>query len=103
MFSRATIMDIMYLLREMNTHATLGTYAFRYGLDARAIGGTKDERVMNIGKYLLENPQAPGILSDSLSYEIVEDVIGRTTTNEYIFDPNSNEFVDYPQLRRLLL
>lgn len=103
MFSRATIMDIMYLLRDMNSHANLSTYAFRYGLDKIAIGGNKDERVLAIGKYLLDNPQMPGILGDNLMYEIVEDVISKSTSNYVHFDSTTNEFINYPQLRRLLL
>ncbi|MFJ7756485.1 hypothetical protein ACQKGI_14340 [Peribacillus muralis] len=105
MFSRATIMDIMYLLRDMNTHATLDTYTFRYGFDDidPGNGSSLNQRVLSIGRYLVSNPQLPGILSDNLMYEIVEDVVNKTTSNEYHFDSNSNEFINYPQLRRLLL
>lgn len=103
MFSRATIMDIMFLLRDINTHATLNTYAFRYGLDKIAVGNNKDERVLAIGRFLLENPQTPGILGDNLTYEIVEDVISKTVSNNHHFYTDNNEFVNYPQLRRLLL
>lgn len=103
MFSRATIMDVMFLLRDINTHATLNTYAFRYGLDEIAVGNNKDDRVLAIGRFLLENPQIPGILGDNLAYEIVEDVISQTVPNNFHFDIGNNEFVRYPQLRRLLL
>ncbi len=101
MFSKATIMDIMYLLRDMNTNATLDTYAFRYGLDEIAVGNSKDQKVLSIGRYLINNPQLPGILSDNLMFEIIEDVISKTTSSIYYFE--DNEFVNYPQLRRLLL
>ena len=103
MFSRATITDVMYLLRDMNTHSTLDAYAFRYGLDEIAVGANKDERVLSIGKYLLNHPEAPGILSDNLLFEIVEDIISKTVMNDYYFDSESNEFKNYHQLRRLLL
>ncbi|ARK21881.1 hypothetical protein [Sporosarcina ureae] len=103
MFSRATIMDFMYLLRDLNSHAELSTYAFRYELDKIAVGNNKDERVLAIGKFLLENPKTPGILGDNLTYEIVEDVISKTISNNYHFDTDNNEFINYPQLRRLLL
>lgn len=103
MFSRATIMDVMFVLRDMHSHATLDTYAFRYGLEKVAIGGNKDQRVLGIAKHLLENPELPGILSNNLVYEIVEDVISNAVPNTFHFDDNSNEFNQYPQLRRLLL
>ncbi|MGD6779964.1 hypothetical protein ACQCT3_11800 [Sutcliffiella horikoshii] len=103
MFSRATIMDIMYLLKDLNTHATIDTYAFRYGLEEIAIGSNKDQKVLNIARHLINNPQLPGLLSNNLMYEIVEDVIGNTTSNPYHFNSFENEFVNYPQLRRLLL
>ncbi|GCD12767.1 hypothetical protein Ctaglu_43900 [Clostridium tagluense] len=103
MFSRATIMDIMYLLRDMNTHATLDTYVFRYGLDEIATGSSKDQRVLAVGRYLINNPQRHGILSDNLMYEIVEDIINKAISNDYYFHSNTSEFINYPQLRRLLL
>lgn len=103
MFSRATIMDVMSLFGNMNTHVTLDTYAYRYGLEEIAIGSSKEQRVVAIGRYLINNPQAPGILSDNLMYEIVEDIINRAVSNDYYFDPETNEFRNYPQLRRLLL
>lgn len=101
MFSRATIVDVMRLLDAMNTHSTLDTFALRYGLDEIAIGSSKEKRVMAIAKFLIDNPQMPGILSDNLMFEIVEDIISKAVVNEYhYFD---NEFINYPQLRRLLL
>lgn len=103
MFSRATIIDIMSLLENMSTHATLDTYAYRYGLEEIAIGSSKQQRVLAIGIYLINNPQLHGILSDNLMYEIVEDIINRAVNNDYYFDSNINEFINYPQLRRLLL
>jgi hypothetical protein len=36
-------------------------------------------------------------------YEIVEDVLTKITTSTFHFDSELNEFVNYPQLRRLLL
>lgn len=93
----------MSLLGNMNTHATLDTYAYRYGLEEIAIGSSKEQRVLAIGRYLINNPQLPGILSDNLMYEIVEDIINRAINNDYYFDSNTNEFTNYPQLRRLLL
>jgi hypothetical protein len=96
-------MDVMHLLEDQNTHATLDTYAFRYGLDEIAVGSSKEQKVLNIGKYLINNPNLSGILSDSLMFEIVEDVITKAVINEYHYDFDKNEFVRYPQLRRLLL
>lgn len=96
-------MDIMYLLRDMNTHATLDSYVFRYGLDKIALGNSKDQKVLAIGEYLIKNPQVPGILSDCLMYEIVEDIINKAVKNDYMYDSDKNEFLNYPQLRRLLL
>lgn len=103
LFSRATITDIMCLLGDMNTHAELNTYVYRYGLEEVAVASSKAQRVLAIGRYLINNPQLPGILSDNLMYEIVEDTINRAVSNEYYFDSNINEFKYYPQLRRLLL
>lgn len=103
MFSRATITDVMRLLEDQNTNATLDTYAFRYGLDEVAVGTSKLQKVLNIGKHLIDNPDLPGILSDNLMFEIIEDVISKAVINEYHFDFDSNEFRHYPQLRRLLL
>jgi hypothetical protein len=103
MFSRATIMDIMFLLRDMNSHATLDTYCYRYGLDTIAYGNNKDQRVLNIGKYLFENPDKEGILGNNLQFEIAEDIIGKAVINEYHYDESKEEFLNYPQLRRLLL
>ncbi|MGV6975507.1 hypothetical protein ACWA19_08505 [Bacillus toyonensis] len=103
MFSRATIVDIMKLLDDMNTHGTLDTFALRYGLDEIAIGSSKEKRVLAIARYLISNPQMPGLLSDNLTYEIVEHVINTSTSNEYHFNSDNNEFVRYPELRRLLL
>lgn len=103
LFSRATIMDVMYLLRDMKSHSQLSTYTFRYGLDKVAIGDNLEQRVLGIGKFLLNNPETPGVLSDNLAYEIVEDVINHTVSNHFHFDTRNNEFVNYPQLRRLLL
>ncbi|WP_190284792.1 hypothetical protein [Bacillus sp. S3] len=103
MFSRATIMDVMYLLRDLNTHATLDTYAYRYGLEDVAIGNSKDQKVLSIARHLISNPERPGILSNNLMYEIVEDVLTRTISSTFHFDSEINEFVNYPQLRRLLL
>lgn len=96
-------MDVMFMLRDLHTHATLDTYAYRYGLGEVAVGGNKDQKVLGIAKHLLENPKLPGLLSNNLMYEIVEDAISRAVQNTYRFDANSNEFIQYPQLRRLLL
>ncbi|WP_154990911.1 hypothetical protein [Priestia megaterium] len=103
MFSKATLTDVMDLLKEMNTHASLNKYAYRYGLDEIAVGSSLDQRVLAIGKYLYENPQLPGTISDNLTYEIVEDVVTKAVANEYIFDSSKNEFTHLPYLRRLLL
>lgn len=103
MFSRATIMDIMNLLRDMHTHTTLDAYAFRYGLEEIAVGSNKDQKVLAIGRYLINNPHQHGILSDNLTYEIIEEIINRASCNNYHFDVDLNEFTNYPQLRRLLL
>lgn len=103
MFSKATIMDVMSLLGEMNSHAQLDKYVFRYGLDEIAVGNNKDKRVLSIGKHLINNPNLPGLLSNNLMYEIVEDIIKNAVSNTYHFDINTDEFRNYPQLRRLLL
>jgi hypothetical protein len=103
MFSRATIMDVMFLLRDLHTHATLDTYAYRYGLGEVAVGDSKDKKVLGIAKHLVENPELPGLLSNNLVYEIVEDVISKALPGTLYFDPDLNEFIQYPQLRRLLL
>lgn len=103
MFSRATIMDVMYLLKDMNSHSQLNAYSFRYGLEDVAIGNNKEQRVLEIGKYLLNNPNASGLISNNLTYEIVEGVIRDATNIEYHYNAETNEFVNYPQLRRLLL
>lgn len=103
MFSRATIMDVMYILRDMKSHSELDAYAYRYGLENVAIGSNKDQRVLGIGRYLIENPNSPGLISDNLAYEILEDIINNAVSNEYHFDKTNNEFKQYPQLRRLLL
>lgn len=96
-------MDIMYLLRDMNSHASLDTYFFRYGLDEIVTGSNKDQKVLSVGRYLIDNPQSPGILSNNLVYEIVEDVVISTISNAYQYDSVKEEFVHFPQLRRLLL
>jgi len=103
LFSRATIADVMSLLKDMNTHASLDNYVYRYSLEEIATGSSLDRRVLAIGKYLMDNPQLPGTISDNLTYEIVEDVIKRATANEYHFNHYDNEFTNYPYLRRLLL
>lgn len=103
MFSRATIMDLMYLLGNIKSHAELDSYCFRYGIENYANGSNKEQRVMNIGKFLLENPDRNGILGDNLQFEIVEDIISKVVNNEYQYDSESGEFIYYPQLRRLLL
>lgn len=103
MFSKATIMDVMSLLQDLKSHTELDTYFFRYGLERVAVGSNKEQRVFSVAKYLFDNPNIPGIISDNLAYEIVEDVIQIITKNSYHFDDATNEFVNYPQLRRLLL
>lgn len=101
MFSRATIVDVMSLFISMNTHSTMDAFVLRYGLDDVAIGSSKEKRAMGISKFLIENPQMPGILSDNLIFEVVEDIISKAIVNEYHY--LNNEFINYPQLRRLLL
>lgn len=103
MFSRATIMDVMFLLRDMNTHATLDTFSFRYGLDEIAVGSSLNQKVLAAAKYLINNPQTHGVLSDNLMFEIVEHVINNAVPASLHFDSETQEFVNYPQLRRLLL
>lgn len=103
MFSRATITDVMRLLENLSTTSSLDTFAFRYGLDEVAVGSSKEQKALNIGKHLLNNPELPGILSDNLMFEIVEDVINKAVNNEYHYNITDQEFVNFPQLRRLLL
>ena len=93
----------MYLLRDLHTHSTLDVYAYRFGLEVVAVGSSKEQKVLGIAKYLIENPELPGLLSNNLVFEIVEDVISKALPNTYHFDPDKNEFIHYPQLRRLLL
>lgn len=103
MFSKATLMDIMSLLQDIKSHSELDTYFFRYGLESVAVGSNKEQRVFSVARHLFDNPKVPGIISDNLAYEIVEDVVQTITKNSYHFDDVTNEFIKYPQLRRLLL
>lgn len=103
MFSRATIMDIMSLLSEIKSHSELDTYCYRYEIEDLADGRNKEQRTLNIGKYLFENPEKKGILGDNLQFEIVEDIISTVIAKSYEYDVNKSEFRNYPQLRRLLL
>lgn len=103
MFSKATLIDIMSLLKDTKSHTELDTYFFRYNLNNVAIGNNKDQKVFSVAVYLFDNPKIAGIISDNLAHEIVEDVISLITKDSYHFDEATNEFINYPQLRRLLL
>lgn len=103
MFSKATLMDIMSLLQGIKSHSELNTYFFRYGLEHVSVGSSKEQRVFSVAKHLFDNPKIPGIMSNNLAYEIVEDVVQTISKNPYHYDDVTNEFIKYPQLRRLLL
>ncbi|PYE42354.1 hypothetical protein HUB98_13300 [Paenibacillus barcinonensis] len=104
MFSRATIMDAMSLLKDINTHSTLDVLLFRYGLNEVIIDGmSKNDKAVSVAKYLFAHPEQPGIIGNNLTYELVEHVIETSVQGSLHFDDNSGEFVNYPQLRRLLL
>lgn len=104
MFSRATMMDILSLLKDIHTHSTMDTLMVKYGLDhLLPVGVSKNDKAVIIAKYLIANPETPGILGNNLAYEIVEHVIENSVNGSYYFDSDTGEFVNYPQLRRLLL
>nr|WP_154985633.1 hypothetical protein [Paenibacillus xylanexedens] len=102
MFSRATIMDVLSLAADWS-NSQLDTFMVRYGIDHVAIGPNRQKKAANAALYLIENPNLPGVISNNLQYEIVEHIINRSVPSTMIFDSSENEFVEYPQLRRLLL
>ncbi|MDD9309812.1 hypothetical protein PUS82_00505 [Cytobacillus firmus] len=103
MFSNATIVDLMNLLKDMNTNTTLEAFSLRYGLDEILVGNSKDKKVMNLARYLIDNPKTPGLLSDNLLLEIAEKIISEATSGYFYYEEETNEFRNYPELRRLLL
>src|SRR5690606_37306430 len=56
-----------------------------------------------IARYLVNNPNLPGVVSDNLQFEIVEYIVNEATPNSYHYNAEDEEFVFFPQLRRLLL
>ncbi len=103
-FSRATLFDVIYLYSEMASHSKLDSFAFRYGIGEQLeVGTSKEVKATAIARYLLSNPNLPGVISDNLQFEIVEFIINEATTNSFQYDSEDKEFIKFPQLRRLLL
>ncbi|KQY90967.1 hypothetical protein ASD24_24535 [Paenibacillus sp. Root52] len=102
MFSRATITDVLNLAAGWS-NSQLDTFMVRYGLNHAATGSNRQQKATNAALYLIENPNLPGVIGDNLQYEIVEHIINRSVQSTMIFDSSENEFIEYPQLRRLLL
>ncbi|RAK47822.1 hypothetical protein BHX94_12125 (plasmid) [Macrococcoides bohemicum] len=103
MFSKATLIDIMSLLKDVKSHSELDVYFFKYNLDKIALGANKDQRILAVTEYLYNNPKAKGIISDNLSYEIVEETLNFVSQSTFYNDNVENIFINYPKLRRYLL
>lgn len=103
MFSRATLIDIFTLFSVQST-STLDKFFYKYGIDEYTKYETSKERkVLAAVNYLVDNPNAKGILGGGMSFEMVEDILNLFVVNEYHYDENTGEFRDFPKLKRLLL
>ncbi|ULO04854.1 hypothetical protein H1230_17065 [Paenibacillus sp. 19GGS1-52] len=103
MFSSATIVDVMDLFSNINSHADMNKFFIRYELGNYSGGSSKSDRVASLANHFIKNPSLPGLLSDNLVFEVIEKVISQAASNPYHFDPLTNEFINFPDLRRLLL
>ncbi len=103
MFSKATLIDIMSLLKDVKTHSELDVYFFKYNLDKIGSGANKNQRILAVTEYLYNNPRAKGIISDNLSYEIVEETLSTASQTSFHYDNSENKFINYPRLNRYLL
>lgn len=102
MFSRATITDVLNLAADWS-NSQLDNFMVKYGLDHEATGSNRQNKTTNAALYLIKNPNLPGVIGDNLQFEIIEHIINRSVQSTAIFDSSKNEFIEYPQLRRLLL
>lgn len=103
MFSQATIVDLMKLLAEMNSNAELESFSLRYGFDGILVGSSKEKKALNLARYLISNPDTPGLLSNNLMFELAENIIKKAADSPLYYNEEKNEFRNYPELRRLLL
>lgn len=102
MFSRATIVDVLRLFSS-KTHTELNSFFFKYGVDECVHqASNKEDKCLCVAKYLLDNPNAEGILGGNLSFEMVEDILSFFVNDNY-YDESSGEFYGFPKLKRLLL
>lgn len=102
MFSRATLVDVFSLFSR-ESHTYLDKFFFKYGIDQHISGTTKDAKVMDVVRYLDNNPSAVGILGGNMAYEMVSEILDSYIKNSYIYDEETGEFRDFSNLKRLLM
>lgn len=103
MFSRATLVDIFTLFSNQ-THTVLDKFFFKFGIEEYTISASnKENKAMAAVRYLLDNPNAKGILGGDMAFEMVEEIIGIYADNTHYYDKITGEFREYPKLKRLLL
>lgn len=103
MFSRATIIDVFSLFSNQS-HAVLDKFFFKYGIEEHTVSASnKDNKALAAVRYLIDNPDAKGILGGNMAYEMVEEILDIYINNDYYYDDQSGEFNEYPKLKRLLL
>ena len=81
-FSRITIIKAIGLL-ELLTHAELGRFLLEFELERVAPQklGSKTSRLNAVIKYLIDNPDEKRPFGANLTFEIIEDVLGRISSN----------------------
>ncbi len=81
-FSRITIIKAIGLLEPL-THAELGRFLLEFELERVAPQelGPKTSRLNAVIKYLIDNPDKKGPSRANLTFEIIEDVLGRISSN----------------------
>lgn len=103
MFSRATLVEVFTLFSN-ETHSTLDTFFFKYGIDQYTENASnKEQKALAAVRYLINNPEAKGILGGNLAFEMVEEILGMYIDNRFFYNKFSDEFIKHPNLKRLLL
>lgn len=77
-FSRITTIEAISSLAYL-THAEIGRFLLKFGLEEIAPQklGSKASRLNALIKYLIDNPDEKGPFGANLTFEIIEEVIGR--------------------------
>jgi hypothetical protein len=75
MVSRRLLIEILSTFLAEKTHSVISTYAQKYGLENIAVGSNKQERVLNISRYFIDNKDNQEI--QDLAFDLIKELIDK--------------------------